>query len=278
MTEKKLIDWRLSKPHNSMFKQFRNDKAQFKLVYCDNSENCEAYKKGACVMFSFSAQKCPHGTKSVETGFTPKARKYFEWIKEREDRVKDIPQLDEQAHMFSTGEYIWNRFDNWTNDSRMNESNKRIMFAAGKQFIPKNDFTPEFIQKMIEARPQAMFGGTIKSWTEKDVPRMVRQIKTAFPDIYEAWASKYPAHAEQYANISDVGRKAILQTLSPGVVINNKKKGIMVWDGEYVTCDNFYDLWFDIKGHASVKIKPRERFAIEVISDNLVNDNTEFVD
>lgn len=277
MKEMKIINWSLIEPHNSIFKQFKNDKAEFKVVYCSNSENCNLFKMGKCMMLSIEHEKCPYGKLESETGFTPKAKNYHKWIEERQKKIEGIKKLKKAQKIDIVGDYVWNPFDLWTKDRSIASTRERLLFYAGQQFIEIEKFTPSFINKMVHAKPQAAFGGIISKWIQEDVPKMLQQIKEVLPNVYKEWASLYPKDAERFEIKTHVGRTAILQTLAPGKVWEDKKKGSFYWDSKHLISEDFYDLWFPFKGQAYVKINPKPLTEVKIISDDLVKEDTIFV-
>jgi len=89
--EYKIVHARIYRPHSSLFKANRNDKAECFVISCCNSENCNLYSRGECCFLApFGWHRCPYGRCNTDTGFTKRARKYYTWIKEKEKNLESM--------------------------------------------------------------------------------------------------------------------------------------------------------------------------------------------
>jgi len=272
----KLIDYRLFNPLQSLFKQGKNEKALLQTVYCSNSENCEAYKEGRCVVFAgLFNTKCPYGRLAKEEGYTRRARQFYEWISEKEKKVKDVKQLEVQPlKMCMVGEYVYFPYPHWDLDKKFEEMD------TGK-FLKNDVFTVEFIQTVITARPRSLMGGEIKSFQNEVVPLIVQHLEEVFPTLFKEWALQNPEFAKIYEKKSYVGRKAYVKTLPVGCRIPHRN-GEMVWDGEKLTISDYAKTLLPISSsqieNAKLIITPTDNAAIEITSDDQVCDTTRFKD
>lgn len=275
----KLIDWRLYDPAGFNLFGKKNNKACFTTVHCTNSGNCEAYKKGRCVVWSgLNGTRCPYGDKSRQHGFTARARKYHSWIREKRDIVEDIPQLKEQKTFCIVGDYVFVPYPHWTLSRNIEGIKKTGLFSDGEKFIPIKNFTAEFFQKLVVAMPIAIFGGIIRSYQKEVVPKMVLHLEENLPEVYKQWVLEYPDTANKFEVKNHVGRKAYVKTLKKDCIVNHKK-GSIHWDGEKVTISNFNVSFSPVQYEEStLTLIPKENATIEVTSNDQVCATTEFAD
>jgi hypothetical protein len=281
----KLIDYRLYNPKTSPFRTSKNDKAVFTAVHCSNSENCDAFKNGSCVMWAgLYGHKCPYGRKKNQEGYSQRAYKFSEWISAKKQSVEGIKQLDAcPQKMCSIGEYVYFPYPHWTLDKSvpMVEEDRANMISDGvaRQFINQVLFTIDLIEHIINARPQALFGGEITSYQKEVVPKIVQHLREVFPERFKKWSKKYPETAEKF-NLDDyVGRMAYVRTLKPGCVVV-KKDCSMKWDGEYLITEEFTSVFLPIErpDYVYLKMKPGEQTTIKITSNDQVYSETEFKD
>jgi hypothetical protein len=278
MENSELIDYRLYNPSNSIFKGSGNDKAKFTRLYCSNSSNCGAFKQGACPMWNFGGEKCPYGRKTIEEGYTKRARKFHAWIQERKNLVKEIKQLADCKKMCMIGEYIYLPYPYWTLDRSIKVEKRSSLFSSGQEFIKKELFTIDFFQQLVTAQPKAFMGGLITSYEEKVVPKIINHCREVMPEFFTEWENKYPKTAIKFKDINHVGRKARANTLKIGceIQIDNKTA---IWNGNEFVFGNFPILFSPIKAAKTyVKIVPTEGASVEITDNAQVCESTEFID
>lgn len=163
--------------------------------------------------------------------------------------------------------------------------NKNIDFICGKGYftaetpiMKRSDFNAELIKnEILNFRPEAFIGGYILYYQEKEVPKFIKWLKDIDKDLFEEVKRLAPKY---FTSISNVGRKAILQTLNPNVgTFKDIHGGIWTWDGEYLYSNNSQGSFMIIESNETeeCRIKPKGN-AVVVVSDELqVNDNTEFI-
>lgn len=277
ITTEKIVDWRLYNPANGLFAK-KNDCAEFRIIRCTGYGNCDAYKSGNCIMFKFSHEKCPYGKKTLEKGYTQRARKFHSWIEERRNRMKDVPQLSEQKKICKIGDYIYFPYPHWTIDRNVPASKRSGLFQSGQQFICIEQFTIDFFEKIVNAKPQAIMGGEIKSYQKEVVPKIVLHISEEMPEFYHEWKSKYPDTEKKFDLHDFVGRSAKIKTLKVGcLIVNGNKK--MRWDGEYMQFEDYKLLLFDFPYDCvELKVRPTDNATIKITNNNQVCETTEFID
>lgn len=275
---KKLIDYRLYNPKNSLFGS-KKDKAKFRTLYCTASDVCRAYKNNTCTMWKMGGSKCPYASMNVEEGFTQRARKFHSWVSERKERVKDIKQLKAAGKIELINEYIYFPYAHWYLDKSVPVENKGGYFSNGPQFFLLDVFTIDLFQKIVNARPHAMMGGEITSYQKEVVPKIVMHTEEQLPDFFNQWKDKYKDTYERFKVKDYVGRLALVKTLKKGTKIQHKY-GNIIWDGKYAVIDNF-DLSFSpIKeySNASLKLTLEDNASIKITSNDQVSGITKFVD
>lgn len=74
---------------------FLSAKSKVTIVFCKNSENCEAFKKDLCINF------CPYSKTVKEAGFTAKSLSNRKWITKYKEMFKSIMNRICQKGIFS---------------------------------------------------------------------------------------------------------------------------------------------------------------------------------
>lgn len=275
----KIIDYRIYDPQNALFGN-KKDKSELRIVKCNNSDKCDAFKKGKCVMFSMFREKCPYGKRTLEEGFTIRARKYGRWMREKRELVKDVKQLKNQEKICSIGDYIYFPYPHWTLDKSVDCEKRSSLFSSGQNFIHKNSFTIDLFEQIINAKPKALMGGVIKSFQEETVPKIVAHCEEEIPEFYNSWVNKHPESADRFAIKDYVGRKALMVTLKKNISIDfGERKGLAYWDGEYLTFKKYEISFFPVKSDETlIKVKPKKDATVKVTNNNHVYSETVFID
>jgi hypothetical protein len=122
-------------------------------------------------------------------------------------------------------------------------------------------------------------GQPIISYSKKIVPEIINHTEEEVPDFYKQWAEKYPETAKQFIIKNHIGRTAILITCNKDSEFVTDK-GIMKWDGKYITIDNYRPLFSPIKNFKSSKMifEPSEKTTVIITDNNQVNKQTKFID
>lgn len=264
-------------PANSIFKEKVSEKAKGHIIYCKCPEKCELYAKSQCIAMS---SYCPYSKKEVKTGFSKRAKEYYSWINKFKEEYKDVIGVKlsrpEKMQYFMDLVYIPMAFLGL---------NEHIEFVCGKGYfssdtpiIKRSDFNAELIkEEILRFRPTAMMGGYIIEYQEKEIPKFIKWLKDIDKGLFEEVKGLIP---DYFTSISNVGRKAILQTLNPNIgTFKDIHGGIWTWDGEYLYSNNSHGSFMivETKNIEECRLKPKGDVAV-VVSDELqVNDNTEFI-
>lgn len=270
----------VTNPAHGLFKNYK-DRCQCKIILCSNSSNCELYAKNQCSFLrTLGSMSCPYGKNNWETGFTGRARGYSEWIQTRKEKYKDIlfKIKDYTDGIFIVGDYVFVSYPHMNLNKDVPFLSQGSIFSSGSYFMKKEDFTVENILKMINFKPYALMGGEITSYQKEVVPKFIKCLKETQPKLFEEVAKQLPTLHQIYEeNKSNVGRKAILQTLKPNVgVFTDCHKADWVWDGIYLTSINSHASFMLINKFTEIKIKPADNVEVTITSDEQVTAETKF--
>lgn len=277
---KKEINAWVWNPANSLFKQKKTEKAIGHIIYCECPEKCELYAKSCCLAYD---NNCPHGSRGRVTGYSRMASKFNSWIRDFEQAHKDAYKTGlvkpKKLEYFMDLVYIPISYLN------LNEKIEFVsgggMFSNVKPVIRRGLFNEDFItEQIINFIPHALFGGIISDYQEKEVPKFLLWLKQLDPQLYEKVKAMNPNH-HGFINMTNVGRKAILQTLTPNVgTFMDIYGGVWTWDGEYIYSNNTHASFTLIEKREiqECRLKPNSNVIVKVCDDAQVNDNTEFID
>lgn len=272
--EQKVIDYHVYDPRNSLFKGSARNRQEFTTFFCSESDSCTAFSEGTCALRSLSFggfKTCPHGRVSRETGFTQRATKYHEWIIERKKKHENVTHLKGITKMQLTGDYVCLPYS-YISDLKLDELEKG-------RFVLFENFNVDFIQKLFTSNPRRTWGNTIiEEYAEKVLPLIAIHLREKSPDLYKAWAETYPDTADKYKEQNHVGRKAKLKTIKAGSEVKTKK-GILLWDGERASFDNYEIIWSPVKTKTNkLIIIPEDDAEIQITDNNQVTSDTVFID
>ncbi len=230
-----LINITYFNPNESfLVKAGKSDRERVTYWHCNNTENCEAYKAGRCVMFDgiFSVGRCPYGTKEKKIGFTKAARACGQLSREAKAKYPDLCYvLNRVNNFYRIGDYIFfpigyiykARFREWNSD-----------FWGGENLVHIKYYTPEILKEICEFRPRAWLSDKeITTYQTKEIPMFLYKLKKYDEDMYNRLVEIYPDAETKLSSLSFVGKDAKLSTLKHGKV----KVGTHVcdWDGEKLT-------------------------------------------
>lgn len=266
----------------------KNRKSAYITIACEKSDSCELYKRGECVLRSIAiggGTGCPHGEKREEVGYTQRARKSNKWIEEKENLAKGIGELKrpsgEDTRLFSVGDYYllpdaFTFLDNYENTSHLID--EKIVIK--QRFILKEDLKkPEIMKHLISYKPKTAFAGEITRYQKIGVASLLDSIAKFFPELQETVEKAGYNLPEVKSNI---GRYALLKTLSPGEVQFDKKFGKWEWDGQVAKKEETAKLGMGLIGvdfeRMDITVTPSDNTKVIVLSEDLINEETVFLD
>lgn len=275
-------------PTKSLFKCRKSDLGAFYTAVCENPDSCPAYKDRKCILMSAVSGKCVCGRITRQPSPSQRSRKYDEFFERMKELHKDTYCNDIKCPAMIS--YIGN-------DSvylpipyiglAAEKSNGEIQFlqgggyfSSGNPIVSRSEFTPENIIKMIRMRPTAFFGGVITEYQEKSVPKFCKQLKYLDPDLFSKVTELMTQEErDRLENISDVGRNAVLSTLTPNIgTFTDIHGGVWTYDGEYLRSRNSHASFMLVSKFSEVIVRPDPSCTVAVTDDGQVNDKTEFID
>lgn len=250
-----------SKP--SLFKSAANERSALFTLRCDRTEECDVFKQCNSCIYTSAMKRCKYGQKNRRDGYTKRARSFYtqisDWRKEFAEYFKRLNPLEAYNRVFKIGDYWHLPYSHmvkgiWGRGSPLES-----------EWVPLSDMNSDLMERILTARPNAEFGGEIKDYQEKHVPKFLSDIKANYPEL---WALVPP---DQKARLEDVdyrGRKAVLATCLPG------RFDGWEWDGKRLKGRKDYIL--PVKG--AVEIVPDDGVSIKVTDNSTVGPKTRFVD
>ena len=282
MSEYKPIHFHLFDPsRKSLFGNKKNDKAEIQVIRCNNSENCDLFKRGQCSLrAAFGSSRCSYGKYSREVGFTKRARKFYDWMRTKEKEYEGVPHLDSHSEKLAfVGDYVFLPYAHMTMCKDAHFEANANLGSNGIAFMPKEDFTIENIMTLINFRPQAFFGGTIQDYQNKVIPKFVWHLKEVVPEMFDELKELSERVREIEAKYTSVGRKAMLRTVVPNVgVFTDIHGGNWVWDGKWLTSTNSHASFMLVSDFSEIKVKPNGDHKVKITDNAQVDENTVLLD
>lgn len=272
----------------SIFKSKANEKAECRVISCSNSESCGLFKRGECAMIAvIDSQRCPYGSKQYQAGPTRRARTFHTWVSDKnkmyESQLNKLSSYKKKLAI--VGGYVFLPYPHMNMNKKLPVEQHGFFMSSGTYFVHLSQFTVELIMDIVNFRPYAMMGGEITSYQEDVVPKFLMHLKEVMPNYYQKLVSVHPEVSVRTDNYSNVGRKARLASLKPGVVVtkyhNSKDLSTQhwTWDGTFLTSTDA-GVSFSIVPYDEclIKMKPKPDAVVEIISDDQVDEDTEYVD
>lgn len=248
----------------------RDSRLRAEYIYCDQAQECSAYKDGKCFCVTTLFQtKCGVGNVSKIDGGTKRSKmfqKVRQEAKENECYGKlsypgrtYIAKIGDKAfltHMpvrleeMSVGKLCWSDPG----------------FGANRIMISAEVLTPENIMTICSARPHALMGGLIESYQKETVPMFLHQLSLVFPEKYKAFCEAYPDY--EIAPPNWVGRFAKLSTCNRSKQYKDINGNVFYFENDEIVCDH-YKSEFAPFGAKDMKIRINVTDDMEVkITDN----------
>jgi hypothetical protein len=219
---------------------------------------------------------CPYGEYHRVKGYSRRARAYHSFISGAREKFKGTPSLNQVSGdlVAVVGDYVYlplHYLDNMVNPMKIG--------LVQKHFIRKEALTPELIITLCGYRPQALFGGEIRDYQEKHVPIFLRGLRDRLPSLLDQAIEIDPSIKTRVAKVTNVGRKAILESLKPNVGSFVDIHGAhWSYDGQYITSKDSHVGFALVYKIAEVRILPVSGQEVKVTDDAQVTDITVFTD
>lgn len=272
--EYKAINFTYYNPNSSIFKAGKSDRERATVYWCNNSKNCEAYKRGKCVLLNgLGGRKCPYGKIERQVGYTKSARKCGDLVNRMKSKYGDVAYaLKNLCFLCNIGDYVFLNLPHLINYSN---SIRDVNFFINDDMIKKEDFTPDFVVELIKYRPRALMGGEIEAYQREAIPKFCSQLRKYMPDMYEKVKFVYPEIDTRIEIISYVDKKARLVTLLPGKV--KLSTDVLEWDGKLLHAKG-HQISFWGMSEEEVTIVPNPKTVVKVLDNSTVTDDTELED
>jgi len=168
--------------------QKANEKTSLKIVSCDNTENCGAYKNSQCISNSIFGY-CPYVKAQFKQTRTKRCNCYrneYSKLKEEYEGIK-YKKLKSQLvnYLCEIGDYIYIPYSYADMCALIPFIQHSQLFSSGRPFIKKEDFTAKTIVELTKFRPCALFGGEITQYQSKEVPKFLFHISVFYPELYK---------------------------------------------------------------------------------------------
>lgn len=275
MSETKKVHFHVYNPRTSVFGRSKSAKAKSYTVTCGASDRCELLSRGECAARS-GFGGCLYGRQSTQTGWTPKAQKFSQWIRDQKDANEGVGSLSAPRKMLAVvGDHVWLPYAHVGAAFNGGDAYKAGWRDA---FVPLEDFTPETIARICNAKPRALFGGVITTYQRDEVPRFVAHVAERFPGLLDEACKVSPNVAAIRASLTNVGRKARLVTTLPWPKLGRHG---WAWDGEWLTLSGeaakSATILMDFKA-IDARMRPGPEETVVIVDDAQVGPDTVFVD
>lgn len=244
-------------------------------------ESCPLLSQKQCVMLRILGDNCPYGTRRTESGPTRRAAKFHSWISERRKRsVSKVTNPPPQKLTF-IGDYVFLPYSHANMCTAVPFGKHSTGFNSGSDFMKREYWTLANLLKLIDFRPQALFGGEISSYQKESVPLLIQHVREVDGEM---WSQLIAARPQYDVAPNYVGRKALVRTLAYPITIPAKDSRYPVswaWDGQKLTTTSvnaYSDTWGGVKPESLImELAPDERAEVVVKDNSWVTSETVFV-
>lgn len=265
MSEKQLVHFNLFNPEHAA-----NTRAEVQTITCSCPDNCELFTRQECALLYQLRSTCPYGIYRRETGYTRRSKQYFAWCREQKTRYKDVGFLNVPSIMGRVGEYIFlpysymDSFDSLPWDSH---------------FLKLSDFTVDTVIFLVKARPQDRFGGELTSYQKEVPPKFLKHLSECMPTLFQQVIAQSDDAKRRFQEFSNIGRRAVLDTLTPSVgMLQDIYGGQWIWDGEVLRSKNSHAAFLLVSKWKEIWLVPEPGQVVKITEEGQVNAQTQFID
>lgn len=264
-------------------KSGRSSRAKIVRLWCKFAE-CPILAQGMCIIDFM--RPCRYGYQMPEIGPTTRSKRYSKFIEHGRAEAQKFPRPktwpDRIAYI---GEYVYlpyahmnHREGGWIKYE--NESYGHIQeplpfvshsgfMLTGSYFMPREKFTVETIQLIVEWRPQSIPGSEIVSYQKEELPRFLRDLKIHDRKLYNMAVEKYPKIAELTPdNTKLLGRHAKLNMLPDGKV--EISGHVYQWDSKNGTLTTTEDVVFMAPDPIKIVIYPHPDLEVKLCDPDML--------
>jgi hypothetical protein len=121
-------------------------------------------------------------------------------------------------------------------------------------------------------------GGEITCYQKEEIPKFLKHLSEKANDLFLEVIKKSEHAQSQFKLYSNIGRKAILQTLTPNIgKFVDIHKGEWIWDGEWLKSTNSKASFILAKKFKELWVKPDGNVEVEITDEAQINKDTIFV-
>lgn len=255
----------------------RETPLEAEITYCDNYKECSFYKNGKCFNAGRWKPNCKIGKKSIDVGYTSRAKKYYSFRKKYESDDK-YNKLEEPRDIVGK---VGDNFVLNLGYLKELEGGKYIietqLFNNELIYIPEKLFTNDLIKMILEGNPKIIFGyQPIKSYKEEILPRFLYELKTNFKSIYDRFTNEFPEYKD--FNMNYIGRYAYIYSLKNGSELKDCHNNIWKIENNEIVCYK-WKTWLPFKGSPTeTRIKITSDMKYQITDNSQVDENTKFAD
>ena len=260
--------------YNYTYCMKQTDRPKVLWYTCEKTDECPLYQKGKCACFNFplGSFHCPNSSVSSSTGPTKRAKSCDSWIADMKNRIQKTAETEDKKLSKVAGYYFLPM-------PFLDTIAGKLDGVVNNHFVADDEFDADFIQRVVTFRPRTFFENqVIKDYRDKHVPIFIQQLKEEFPELYFQWSKKYPEEANQFEELSPVGRTVYISSLPDECIIKDKS-GTFTKKGDKLICEE-YSVTFGSFGarkmYVEIEIKPDMKTVVKEGMD--VGNNAVFVD
>lgn len=260
----------------------RGSPARIESIFCDNCENCSVYKKGKCFNVTIPFGKsCKFGKiETLQIG-TDRSNKYHT---ERQ-KAKNDPTYSKLEYpndyialindtVMLTVPHVYIHDDR---DTGKLEISDPMLFSNYPYYMKVEDFTIDFLARLLSFKPQAFMGGVITNYQDKIVPEFLLQLSKLFPEKYNLFVTEYPEYKKEF---NYIGKKAYIATCNKDVVYHwDYPKAEYHFERDYLVgkCGAGLGSPFGAKEY-EIRVKVTDDLIVKITDNNQVLPDTKFVE
>lgn len=270
--EKVIVHFNLYRPDkSSFFKPVQNGRALVQLITCTNSNACTLLTSGTCAC-CYGNKKCPYGEYLRVTGYTVRAKKYHTWCNDMKKRYSGVPFLKPPKKIGLAGNYVFLPYAHM-------DMLKDLPWVYNV-FLDHLILTPENVVKLAEFVPYTLYDyKEITSYQKETVPKFLKHLSEFAPKLFQEAAAKSLHVTERYHKFSNVGREAILESITPNIGqlidIHGRK---WTWDGKALHSLRNNASFLLVDKIIELIVIPEPGQSVEITDERQVNQETIFME
>lgn len=258
------------------------------IIFCDKANKCSLYKENKCLNCrSLEGLCCREGKIETKKGYTSKAAKYYQFY----NKYKS----DECFHKLSyPNNFVWLIDDTLyiklccvrvykpkeQENYRVNKWGYVIednYFGTSYFTIKLQEINVDLLSLIFSYKPSAFLGGTNRTYQQKIVPNIIRELKTLVPKVYQDLVDRHSKYEKYIKNPDYVGKYALMKTLVDGSEIVDGHGNKAIKKGDFLYCQNFKKGFVPFDGEsAECTIKIPDDKLYQITNNNQWDENTIF--